>query len=70
METPNQCRCGYFRPANPERKAEVMSNMSRCKHGLIEGQCGICQAMLARSCKPKQEEPEKKKPARKAKPSQ
>jgi hypothetical protein len=46
----------------------TMGNMSRCKHGLIEGQCGICQASLARLCKPKEVEAiEKKKPARKAK---
>jgi hypothetical protein len=46
----------------------IMVNMNRCKHGLIEGQCGICQASLARLCKPKEVEAvEKKKPARKAK---
>ena len=44
-----------------------MGDMIRCKHGLIEGQCGICQAALARLCKPKEEVIEKKKPTRKAK---
>jgi hypothetical protein len=57
-------------PLGASRKeTDFMGNMSRCKHGLIEGQCGICQAMLARSCKAKEEVPEKKKPARKAKSS-
>jgi hypothetical protein len=60
---------GFSRPAPLRKEKEYMSNM-RCKHGLIEGQCGICQATLARMCKPKEEvQQEKKKPARKAKSS-